>query len=368
MEELFLIISAVFLIQFLYWIIFYFEINKEFKINSTTRIPNAPVSVIVCAHDEEENLREVLPLLLSQYYPEFEIIIVNDCSNDGTYDWLREESRRNSRLRVVNVSYRPEHVNGKKYALTLGIKSAKYDWVLLTDADCQPASNQWIHQMSSAFTVSNSFVIGYSPYLKDQGLLNSFIRFETIMTGIQFFSFSNLGIPYMATGRNLAYRKKIFLDNKGFNGHLHITGGDDDLFVNQFAKGSNTQTVLNVNSIVYSKPKKTWKTYYQQKIRHLAVGKRYKLGTRILLAPFLLSWVLFFPVIIWGLFTGFWQYVLVAALLRWVIMFIGINTFNKKSGEEFESWKIPILDFIFWFYYLVAGFSALITKRIRWKT
>ena len=365
MPALLIIILIVFLVQFLYWVIFYFGISKDFA-SSITK--NTSVSVIVCAHDEEENLKEILPLLLSQQYPEFEVIIVNDCSNDGTYDLLREESNKNSQLKIININHRPDHVNGKKYALTLGIKAAKYDWVLLTDADCLPQSNGWISQMSRAFTTSNSFVLGYSPYLKERGLLNSFIRFETIITAIQFFSFSNLGIPYMAIGRNLAYRKKAFLDNKGFNNHLHITGGDDDLFVNQHANGSNTQTVLNVNSIVNSKPKKTWKAFFQQKIRHLAVGKRYKSSTRILLAPFLLSWILFLPIVVLGLFTSFWLYVSVAVLLRWLAMIVAINTFNKKSGEEFEYWKIPFLDFIFWFYYLVAGFSALITKRIRWKT
>jgi cellulose synthase/poly-beta-1,6-N-acetylglucosamine synthase-like glycosyltransferase len=259
-------------------------------------------------------------------------------------------------------------VNGKKYGLTLGIRAARYDWVLLTDADCRPASPEWIKQMAGHFMESSAFVLGYSPYTKEPGLLNSFIRFETVITAVQFISLALLGKPYMATGRNLAYQKKIFLDNKGFNGHISVTGGDDDLFVNQHSTGSTTQVALHPKAIVFSKSKKTWKEFYHQKIRHLAVGKHYKWPSRIMLAPFMLSWLSFWPLVVLGSFTPFWLWSLGGVLMRWLAIFITFNAFNKKSGEEFEEWKIPLLDFIFCFYYLVAGFSALITKRIRWKT
>ena len=125
---------------------------------------NVPVSVVICAHDEEQNLKELVPMLLAQNHPEFEIIVVNDRSNDGTYDWLLAETKKHERLKMVHVNFKPEHVNGKKFALTLGIKAARYDWVLLTDADCRPASNEWIHQMAGTFTEKNSLVLGYPPY------------------------------------------------------------------------------------------------------------------------------------------------------------------------------------------------------------
>jgi hypothetical protein len=175
-------------------------------------------------------------------------------------------------------------------------------------------------------------------------------------------------MPYMATGRNLAYRKNIFLENKGFNSHLKITGGDDDLFINQHSSGKNTVVALEKDSIIFSKAKESWSEYYSQKIRHLAVGKFYKLESRILLAPFMLSWITFWLLAIIGLFTTFWLWFLAGILIRLTSMFIAINAFCKKTGEEIEFMKIPVLDFIFCFYYLVAGFSALITKRIRWKT
>jgi glycosyltransferase involved in cell wall biosynthesis len=328
---------------------------------------NIPVSVIICAHDEEQNLKTLVPLLLAQTHREFEIIIVNDRSNDGTYDWLLEETQKHERLNMVNVNFKPDHVNGKKFALTLGIKAARYDWVLLTDADCRPASNEWIHQMAGTFSEKNSIVLGYSPYAAQPGVLNAFIRFETILTAVQYFSFARMGSPYMGVGRNLAYRKNLFLANKGFNAHLSVTGGDDDLFVNQHAPKDRVAILLSPATLMVSKPKTTWAEFWQQKIRHLAVGKLYSLKSKFMLAPFTFTWILFWPVAF--VLMGSQIYLVWAVILvRWLMELVAIFTFTRKTGERLEGWKLPFLDFIFGFYYLVAGFKALFTKRVKWKT
>ena len=206
-----------------------------------------PVSVIVCAHDEEQNLRDLIPLLLSQNHPDFEIIIVDDRSNDGTFDLLLQETSKDHRLRMVHVNRTPQLFNAKKYALTLGIKAAKYEWLLLTDADCRPDSKNWISSFTKHFSQTTQFVLGFSPYEKRPGILNAFIRFETLMSGIQYLSFASLGIPYMGVGRNLSYRRSKFLAEKGFNNFIKTTGGDDDLFVNQHARKANTAVCIEVD-------------------------------------------------------------------------------------------------------------------------
>ncbi|NOT75874.1 MAG: glycosyltransferase [Cyclobacteriaceae bacterium] len=253
---------------------------------------------MVCAHDEEENIRQLVPLLLRQDYPNFEVIIVEDRSNDGTYDYLLEATKENSKLKMVRVRHLPEHINGKKFALTLGIKAATNDWVLLTDADCRPTSDLWIQSMASNFQQGKEIVIGYSPYSKEDSYLNSFIRFESLVTAIQFIGWALLGKPYMGVGRNLAYRKDLFLTNKGFNKHLPVTGGDDDLFVNEHATKLNTVVSIGKDSLIPSEPKKTWKAFFYQKLRHLSVGKRYKFSDKILLGIFSLSWVLSWVVVL----------------------------------------------------------------------
>ena len=247
--------------------------------------------MVVCAHDEAGNLAELIPILLSQDYPEFEVIIVNDRSNDSTFDYLLEQTKLHPRLRMVNVKDTPERVNGKKYGITLGIKAATYEWILLTDADCRPAGRSWISSMSEGFSDQTQFVLGFSPYVRGPGFLNRFVRFETILTAIQYFAFGWLGNPYMGVGRNLSYRKSLFLEQKGFNNFLHVTGGDDDLFVNMYARGKNTRLQLAAESQVFSFPEKTWGAFYRQKVRHLSVGKRYRFSHRFLLGLFSVSWV-----------------------------------------------------------------------------
>ena len=191
-------------IQIIFFVTFLSVLNRK---RESKMKASFPVSIIVCAHDEEHNLRELLPQLLTQEYDAFEVIIVNDRSNDGTYDFLLEQTKIDSRVKMVNVDRLPVHVNGKNFALTLGIKAASHEWILLTDADCRPVSKQWIASMSSHFSDDSHFVLGFSPYQATTGFLNKFIRFESLVTAMQYFSFAWLGNPYMGVGRNLAYRK-----------------------------------------------------------------------------------------------------------------------------------------------------------------
>jgi len=356
---------AVLSIQIVYFILLLFAFRKK-EFPSTNSQP--PVSVIVCAHDEEENLRELVPLLLQQDYPHFEVIVVEDRCNDGTYDYLLQATKEEERLKMVRVTHKPDHINGKKFALTLGIKAARYDWVLLTDADCSPATNSWIAQMASRFEEPTKIVLGFSPYFKTSGLLNAFIRFESFLTGIQFIGMALLEKPYMGVGRNLAYRKELFLNTKGFNSHLSVTGGDDDLFVNQHATRENTSVRIGPDALVFSKPEENWKEYLHQKLRHLSVGKKYKFSDKILLGAFSLSWMLTWFLVLPGLFFLPLAKVLLAFFVVRMALLIPIMYVGpKKLGASFEAWKSPLLDFMYAFYYLVTGAKALIVKKVKWK-
>lgn len=332
----------------------------------TPESPEVPVSVIVCAQDEEQNLRELVPLLLEQDYPSYEVIVVEDRSNDDSYEFLYNYAH--PRLRVVRVTDKPEHITGKKFALTLGVKAAVNEWILLTDADCRPNNNQWIREMSGCFNADTQIVLGYSPYKKMKGLLNSLIRFETLLTAIQYIGLALMGKPYMGVGRNLAYRKSLFLSNKGFNKHLSVTGGDDDLFVNKVANKSNTAVCMGEASMMRSEPKKTWSEYFLQKIRHLSVGKYYKLSDKIILGLFNISWIGFWILLISLLVGNMSTYVVLTALfVRAVLLMILYRVASRKLGDLFEVWKVVFLDFILAIYYLVTGLIALQTNKIRWK-
>ncbi len=362
------ILSVVFfsavVLQVLFFIVFIIAL-KRYRPGGGT--PDGGVSVVVCAHDEEENLRELIPLLLDQDHPRFEVIVVNDRSNDGTYDLILEEMRRDSRLKAVQVDRVPDHANGKKYGLTLGIKAASYEWILLTDADCRPSGTGWISTMSDNFDGEAKIVTGFSPYERKAGLLNLFIRFDTWLTGLQYFSFALAGNPYMGVGRNLAYRKSFFLEKKGFNRFLGITGGDDDLFVNQHATSHNLRVEMRPGAVVYSIPKRRWREFFRQKIRHLNAGKHYRAKHRLFLGAFSLTWMFAWLAAI-PLFGGSWHpwWIASALVFRIIVMMISVLIMVRRFRLSFEWWAIPLLDFLYAIYYLSTGVAALATKKVQW--
>lgn len=366
MQTLFIIFLSAVSIQVIYFLVLLISLSKK-RIEVTG--PTKPISVIVCAHDEEQNLRELVPILLNQQHQEFEIIIVNDRSNDGTFDFLLEETKKQPRLKMVNIDSTPAHVNGKKYGITLGIKAAKYDWILFTDADCRPNTDQWIRTVSERTAEDKNFLLGYSGYEKRPGFLNLFIRFETLFTAIQYIGYALAGNPYMGVGRNLAYRKTVFLDNKGFNNFLGVTGGDDDLFVNQHATSGNTAVALGKDALVYSFPKTTFKEFYRQKVRHLSVGKKYRAKHQFLLALFflthLITWFAGIPLLI--LSTGI-IWVASALVFRTLLFSVTVHQAAVRFGQKFEWGAVPLLDFLFVIYYLSTAPVAFLTKKIRWKT
>ncbi|MCW5909942.1 MAG: glycosyltransferase [Cyclobacteriaceae bacterium] len=326
-----------------------------------------PISIIVCAHDEEENLRELVPALLSQDHPEFEVIVVEDRCNDGTYDYLRETVQQHRNLRIVRVQHKPDHISGKKYALTLGIKAARYEHLLFTDADCRPASNQWARIMASAYKPETEIVLGFSPYQKKKGWLNTFIWFEALLTAVQYLGFAWLGHPYMGVGRNLSYKKSKFLAGKGFITHQHVTGGDDDLFVNQYANRKNTVAIATPGCIVFSKPATGWKEFLHQKRRHLAAGRYYRIGDKLILGLFMVTWLAAWLMLVPALMADNIFLLTGVFLVRLLILMVLLKTLARKTEIHVEVWQVPFLDFIFGFYYLVTGLRALVAKQLRWK-
>jgi glycosyltransferase involved in cell wall biosynthesis len=365
LEVLFFILVGVVSVQLIFCILFLVAFSQRQVVSQK---PKHPVSIIVCAHDEEENLKELIPLLLSQDYHQFEVIVVNDRSNDNTFDWLIAETKKDHRLRMVHVNRLPDHVTGKKYAITLGVRAATFDWLLFTDADCRPSSNYWIKEMNARVDESTQFVLGFSPYKKSGGFLNLFIRFESLLTAIQYLSFGLLKVPYMGVGRNLAYRKSFFMEQKGFTDILHIEGGDDDLYVNRHATGSNTRVCLDPQARMVSIPEATFKDFARQKVRHLSVGKRYSFKHRAMLGIFMLAWLLTWFVAIPLLVTKtflVWTTVLLA--LRWIMLIAVFANSTRRLGEKFEAWALPVLDFLFSIYYISTGLATLLIKKVRWK-
>lgn len=328
-----------------------------------------PVSLIICARDEEENLRKNLPLILDQDYPEFEVIVVNDCSTDDSEWVLKEMQKQYDHLRIVHLKEHLIRKHGKKFAVTMGIKAANHEHLIFTDADCWPASSLWLKGMAQAFTGKTEIVLGYSPYQKYKGILNAMIRFETFHTAMSYLSYALKGNAYMGVGRNMAYLKSLFFKGKGFAAHMHIPSGDDDLFVNQNATSDNTHISIHPDAHIWSLPKTSLRTYFRQKTRHHGAARLYRTSHKWMLSIQLLSAVVFY--ISWVLcmfivpeYKFLWLGILI---FRWIVQFLMYGPIMRKLQVRDLLLWLPLLDLFYYIYIVLNGFVAFFTRNVKWK-
>ncbi len=327
-----------------------------------------PVSVVICAKNEADNLTEYLPKILSQEYPEFEVIVVNDCSWDNTEDVLREYGKIFPNLKTILIKEDEYYKHGKKFALMVGIKGTKYEHILFTDGDCYPNTSHWIQEMMQGYDAGREIVIGYGPYKKEKSFLNKLIRFDTFMIGMQYLSAGISNKAYMGVGRNLSYKKDLFFKNKGFATHYHITSGDDDLFVNQAATATNTAVVIAKDSFTYSVPSKTWNDWNRQKARHLSTSGLYTSSSKnrliFLHAANYLFWALAivaFTRIDWILVTGS------CFMVKNIVQFITLYKGGEKLDEKDISIGFLLFEFLLLFLYPAWHLNRSLFKSAKWK-
>ena len=360
-----------FIVQLIYWCFLFSKLANFKSLPKKPQIVNRnekPVSIIICARNEAKNLEKNLPRILNQNYRLFEVVVVNDNSNDTTYDVLLKYKKIYSNLQIINLDAKPLGMVGKKFPLKIGIESSKYATLLLTDADCSPSSSEWLFCMQSRITDTTKIVLGYGPYTIYPTLLNRFIRFETVYTAIQYFSFALVKLPYMGVGRNLAYRKELFVESNGFEKHKHIASGDDDLFISEVANGGNVNIVLEKESFVYSEPKMTWRDYYRQKTRHLSTATSYQVKHQILLGLLSASHFLFYVTGI-TLFVLNFNVIFLGTLfvIRYIVLVYYYEQILKRFQEKGLLLWIPILDFMFTMYYISFTPILFFRKTIQWK-
>lgn len=348
----FCIFIAATLIQLGYWLFLFSRLAfYQEPPPAAAETIQKPVSVVICVRNEYENLRQNLSYFLDQDYPDFEVIVVNDHSFDKSLAFLLNLQRKSRILRVVDL--KEATLPGKKAALTEGIKAAKNGIILVSDADCRPCSPNWINKMQSVIQQKVAIGLGYSPYTSKRGFLNVFIRFETVYTACQYFSFALVGLPYMGVGRNLIYTKSLFFEQGGFDQHAHIASGDDDLFINQVATGNNTRIILNSDAFVISFPKRTWKGYYHQKSRHLTTGIKYKPVHKLLLGTLSASHFLHYLCAFILLCHCDFSLIISIYLVRiGVVYFMYTRILKRLNDTSLLKW-IPILDAVYIGYYLL---------------
>jgi len=347
-QWLFMVFIASWFMQFAYLIFIHLRFLhfKPKEISQTDALP--PLSVIVAARNESENLSELIPLILEQDYPSFEVIVVNNQSMDDSKWLLKAYQRQYPNLHVVELEKNHHLRPGKKLPLTLAVRAASFDHFVFTDADCRPTSTQWLATMAKGFSATKDIVLGYGPYFHKKGFLNRLIRFDTAWIALNYFSFALSGLPYMAVGRNLAYSRKAFESVGGFKSHYYIVSGDDDLFIQQAAKDRNYTLAIEEESFCPSAPETTWKRWVFQKRRHYSTSSHYNVIKKSLLGIYPVSLFLLLVsflsllltnTMVWlslGLFFGL-------ILIKWMVQ--GRGLFKLK--EKRLAWFFPLWDFFY---------------------
>ena len=358
---------AVVLIQFLYYVVVFGKFS--FAKPQIATLKRIPISIIVCAKNEEENVKNFIPILAEQNYPDFEIVLIDDASSDDTLEIFEAFEKQYSNVKLVKVENNEAFWGNKKFALTLGIKAAKHEYLLFTDADCYPKSKDWITTMSSQFTMNKTIVLGYGAYEKiANSFFNKIIRFETLLTATQYFGWAKIGKPYMGVGRNLAYKREEFFNVRGFMDHMKIRSGDDDLFINQAANSKNTTICFLPESFTYSKPKTCFKEWFTQKRRHVSTAKHYKIFDKNQLGLFYISQIMFIvlPIILLA-FQFQWIVVLSLIGFRYIFSWIAMGFAAGKLKEKDVMYWFPIIEIIVIFTQLNVIISNTFSKPVHWK-
>lgn len=361
---------------FIHQIYFYFRYilkgGKASKapLTATDGLSQPGVSVIVCARNEQENLRHYLHALLNQQYPCYEVIVVNDSSEDSTQLVLEQYAHQYTNLYITFVPHGARVISSKKLALTIGIKAAHYDYILLTDADCRPESRYWIQEMMQGFRSEDTeVVLGFSPYFENNSWISRLISYDTLFSGLQYMGMAKSGHPYMGVGRNLAYRKSTFFSNNGFQGLLNERAGDDDLFVNKVATKKNTVIINNRDSLTWSAPKRTWREWLHQKRRHLSVSSHYNTYNKIRIGTEPLSrgltYILTLCLVIYAEHIGLVALGLLT--IRFIVQLGVINYASRKLRIRKFGLNLIFYDIllpIMTLYILIT--KPLYTKRLYW--
>ncbi len=365
--SLFLIIVCViivisFSIQVFYYLGLFPNALKNENIITIPENEQEPLSIIIAAKNEAQNLKNNLNKIFSQECRKFEVIVVLDQCTDNSLEVLKSINKEN--LKIFKTTY-PQ--TGKKQALSLGISNASYQKLVFIDADSYPISKFWLKNIANKFSKSKKIVLGLGMFETEPSLLNNFIRYDSQIIALQYISSALKLKPYMGVGRNLAYTKAIWKQNSGFNKHINIASGDDDLFIIEVATKENTAVSTNYQSITLSKSKSNYKSFLQQKIRHVSTSKKYNFSEKIISSAEIISRALFFISSIIFLSYNFHFSILIIFLFRLLFIVIIIKTFSKKINNNISVFHIILFDtFATIFYLQLLLTKALKTNKNKW--
>lgn len=356
-----IILSVILLVFILVQAVFYllpaFAIQKYEETKPKTDQPAA--SVIIACRNELQNLKSNLQFIINQKYPQFEIIIADDNSTDGTSDYIAQLAKT-----IPNVKLVENKESGKKSALSYGIRAAAYEHLVFTDADCRPATEHWISGIMSQFDAENPLVLGYGE-LSGKTFTARFSSYDATLIALQYLGFASLGHAYMAVGRNIAYSRKLWDTIGGFGSHSDIASGDDDLFVRDATKHIRPTVCVSSEAKTNSPAKETFAKLMQQKSRHVSTSVRYSLTDKFLSGGEIVSRTLFFATAIAMLFIN-WKFALAFVIVRLVFVMLSLAKFCGTTKTDFNLFMSLIFDIFAPIFYVALMFYGIFNREAKW--
>lgn len=350
--------GSLFAIQLFYHLIIYIRVvwnaRKALKGKITYSEERPPLSVILYHNGTAEELEENLPAILEQDYPKFEVIVITDEKVNESVDYLKRIEEQYPHLYHSYLPDSSKWISRKKLAINLGIRASKYDWLVFTESFCQPESPQWLSLMSRNFTPDTQIVLGYSHFSKEEGWTPRNRSFDNFFRSLRYLCMGLLHLPYMATGRNMAYRKELYFQTKGFGKHLDLLRGDDDLYINQVATRKNTRVETAAEASVVMKPLKAKKFWKEERLGYESTSRHFRGMQRQLLGFETFTRFLFFAcaitAIVWGVLMQHLVLLTMAALcliMRFISLAVVINQSARLLGEHYRYYTtLPLLDVI----------------------
>lgn len=346
-------LAVVLAIQIIYYFCVYGKLifNKKKKQtedtgSQTEALP--PVSVVIAAKNEEYHLKDKLVFFLEQDYPEFEVIVVNDASTDECEYVLKAFSKLYPCLKVVNIVENVNKFRGRKFPISLGIKSAKYDHIVLAGADCVPSGFEWLKNLARNFSGKKEVVLGFCTYTKQKGLFKFLLQYDNLTTAMNYMGLALSGHPYRGDGRNIAFKKDLFFKVGGFTKHYNLPLGEDDIFIRNVSTASNTTVSLTPESFLSSDAKHTYKEWKRQKIDRLSTYKYYKPSIKFLLSIPNITTLLFYAFVITLLFLSLpFEYVILAIVIKFVLQILIYFKSCKRLGIKRVFIFAPLIELYF---------------------
>lgn len=254
------------------------------------------ISVITVGRNAIDDLRSLIPSVIAQKYPRFELIVVDDRSFDNTAVFLKSIQRNYpSVLKVVTI---PEDTTypwpGKKFAITMGVKAAQYERIVLLDTSALPLSENWLSDVASAFGRKGAdMVLGYNFYKKGQRAVSSFFAASSFLFSSDAMAWARIGLPFKGEGSNFGFTRTMFFSGSGYMNNMRIPAGEADFLLGDYSGGTNVSVMVSRHSFVQCGSVDTMRQWLDKAVSGYASFRCYKFPVMMRAAAMPLLKVLF---------------------------------------------------------------------------